>query len=323
MAASRGKFQTRACQTQFGRTRFGATTTSRQESAWLDARTREFETGLEALQAKDKQENPSNPVILRLKIGKIVSQAHQFLKQRLQTSPDQPLPFMIGIAGGTASGKSTVTEYWTRLFIRQVGKLIGWKNREQGPFAHALNLDNYFFDFAEQRRQKGDVSFFRDHDMIDTPDGLDMPLAARHVLKLKNGQAVRTPLYDFKDSSRKDAHQLKAPTPVILVEGLYALLPEPLAKLFNLKVFVQASEPVRSERWWARAASRNLSGEAARIMHDRAMAKHSEFVEPAADKADLVINGNAGIAHTQKFLTQLNTLLIKVLTAKAPSKASA
>ncbi|MBY0449108.1 MAG: hypothetical protein K2X01_00600 [Cyanobacteria bacterium] len=302
--------------------RFG-THSSRIETDWLDARTREFETGLEALQAKDTQENPCNPVILRLKIGKIVSQVHQFLKQRLQTPIDQPLPFMIGVAGGTASGKSTVTEHWTRLFIRQVGKLIGWKNREQGPFAQALNLDHYFFDYAKARREKGDTAFFRDHAIIDTPDGLDMPLATQHVFKLKNGQAVRTPQYEFTDSSRKDAHQLKVPTPVILVEGLYALRPEPLAKLFNLKVFVQATEPVRSERWWDRAASRNLSGEAARIMHDRAMAKHSEFVEPTASKADLVLNGNAGIANTQKFLAQLNTLLIKVLTAALPTKASA
>ena len=121
--------------------------------------------------------------------------------------PPMERPFLIGIAGGSGSGKTT--------FARRLVDACA----RSGIAGRIFSLDNYY-------QPLGHMTLARRRSYnFDHPDAIDFALAAEHLKALLAGRPVRQPVYDFKLHTRKEATSLRRPSPLIVVEGLYALYP--------------------------------------------------------------------------------------------------
>ena len=126
---------------------------------------------------------------------------------------------IIGIAGGTGSGKSTFTNRLKQYF---------------GDNVTVIYHDNYY-------KPHDDLPFSERQDMnYDHPDALETGLLVRHLEALKQGKSIRCPVYDFTQHTRSDRTILIQPSRVILVEGILILQDERLRELFDIKIFVEA-----------------------------------------------------------------------------------
>ncbi len=180
------------------------------------------------------------------------------------------MPFVLGIAGGSGSGKTTVVER-----VRQV----------VGPRVAILPMDNYYRDLGHlpfEERQKTNY---------DHPDAFDNDLLLAHLDALIAGQAVEMPLYSFTEHRRLPETQRVDPGPVIVVEGILALFDPELRARMDLKVFVDADPDVRFIRRLIRdIEERGRSVESVVKQYlDTVRPMHLTFVEPSKRYADLII----------------------------------
>ncbi|HET8772260.1 MAG TPA: uridine kinase [Thermoanaerobaculia bacterium] len=180
-------------------------------------------------------------------------------------------PVIIGIAGGTGSGKTSLA----RAIYDRVGKdRIEW-----------ISHDSYYRDF------EGLSADEKHHINFDHPDSLETELLARHLDVLCKGSAVEVPLYDFDTYARRVETQRVEPRKVIIVEGILVLGEPELRKRIDIKLFVDTPADVRFMRRLVRdIKSRGRSMESVieqYITTVRPM--HEEFVEPSKRYADLII----------------------------------
>jgi uridine kinase len=180
-------------------------------------------------------------------------------------------PVIIGIAGGTGSGKTTVA----RSIYDRVGKdRIDW-----------ISHDSYYRNFdaltAEERHR---INF-------DHPDSLETELLARHIDVLCKGSSVEVPVYDFTTHSRKvETHRVE-PRRVIIVEGILVLAEPELRKRIDIKLFVDTPADIRFVRRLTRdIQQRGRSFESVIQQYMTTVRPmHEEFVEPSKRYADLII----------------------------------
>jgi uridine kinase len=179
--------------------------------------------------------------------------------------------FLIGVAGGTGSGKTTLTN----------NILTGLKPRQVGVIQH----DWYYYDRSEvPPGERVNINY-------DHPDALETDLLIRHLKQLKRGRAVKPPRYNFVSHTRMEAGEPIKPTPVIIVEGILLFVDEKLRDLFDLKIFVQTESDLRVLRRLQRDLSeRGRSFESAvRQYHDTVRPMHELFVEPSKQVADIIV----------------------------------
>jgi uridine kinase len=180
-------------------------------------------------------------------------------------------PVIIGIAGGTGSGKTTVA----RSIYDTVGRdRIEW-----------ISHDSYYREFEglaiEQRHR---VNF-------DHPDSLESELLARHIDVLCKGSAVDIPIYDFTTHSRKAETQRVESRKVIIVEGILVLAEVELRKRIDIKLFVDTPADIRFVRRLlrdVRTRGRTLESVVEQYL-TTVRPMHDEFVEPSKRYADLII----------------------------------
>lgn len=287
--------------------RFGVTAPPDPQA--VERKVAAYREGWQHIIAWDRKTH-ATPVLETVRMPNLLASAWQFLARQAASGASTPVPFMIGVAGGTASGKTTIKNDWIKTFPRQANRLAGWRKREHGPITDEVELDSYYRDFSAQRQALGDARFFAETN-LDTPDTVSLNKATRNLTRIRNGQAVRAPHYKFSDSKRRKGAELKVPAPFFFAEGLFTLAPEPLRKLFDLKVFISADYETRSSRWWARAPERNLDNEAGKAMFERGMAEHDRHVEPTKAHADVVINSAAPLSDTRATLRKITALLVK------------
>jgi uridine kinase len=172
-------------------------------------------------------------------------------------------PFVVGIAGGTASGKSTLAE--------RAAARVG---------AALVTHDRYYFD--------ADASTNFDH-----PDSLDTAGLAAHLDALREGRPVDLPVYDFATHRRAPRTERVAPRPLVFVEGILVLSSAELRRRFDLTVFVYAAADVRLIRRVRRDIAergRDLESVLSQYLATvRPM--HETYVEPSAAHAALVLDG--------------------------------
>jgi uridine kinase len=180
-------------------------------------------------------------------------------------------PVIIGIAGGTGSGKTTVA----RSIYDRVGKdRIEW-----------ISHDSYYRNFdALTPEERHKINF-------DHPDSLETELLVRHIDVLCKGSSVEVPVYDFTTHSRKVETQRVEPRRVIIVEGILVLAEPELRKRIDIKLFVDTPADIRFLRRLTRdiqARGRSLESVVDQYLNTvRPM--HEEFVEPSKRYADLII----------------------------------
>ena len=180
--------------------------------------------------------------------------------------------YVIGIAGGSGSGKST---FAARL-------------REQFPDSVALiSCDNY-------NRAHDDISLEERRLLnYDAPESLEFDLMVTHLQALKRGEAVDCPVYDFTLHNRSDKVLHIDPKPVILVDGILILSDPALRETFDLRIYVETDADERI----LRRARRDMEVRGREI--DDIMAQylttvkpmHEQYVEPSKKHADLILNG--------------------------------
>jgi uridine kinase len=180
-------------------------------------------------------------------------------------------PVIIGIAGGTGSGKTTVA----RAIYDRVGRdRIEW-----------ISHDAYYRNFEGLNpEEKHKINF-------DHPDSLESELLARHIDVLSKGAAVEIPIYDFTTHSRKTETQRVEPRKVIIVEGILVLAEAELRKRIDIKLFVDTPPDIRFVRRLMRdIRSRGRSLESVVEQYVTTVRPmHEEFVEPSKRYADLII----------------------------------
>lgn len=178
---------------------------------------------------------------------------------------------IIGIAGGTGSGKSTFTN---RL-----------KDRFQDDIA-VLYHDNYY-------RRHDDIPFEERKKLnYDHPDALETELLLEHLKKLKNGEAVDCPVYDYSQHNRSDQTVHIEPRRIIVVEGILLLADPRTRDLLDIKIYVEADADERILRRVVRDVKergRDIDNIVEQYL-TTVKPMHYLYVEPTRAKADLVIN---------------------------------
>lgn len=178
---------------------------------------------------------------------------------------------IIGIAGGTGSGKTTV-----------VRKIV---NSLKPGEVVLLPQDSYYKDSshvpAELRQQ---INF-------DHPDAFDWPLLLQHIQMLKEGKSIEQPVYHYQTSSRLAETIHVEPRPVIIIEGILALCDPDLRNMMDLKIFVDADPDERLIRVIQRdVVERGRTAEAVMERYTRVLKPmHQQFIEPTKRYADLII----------------------------------
>jgi uridine kinase len=203
-------------------------------------------------------------------------------------------PFVIGIAGGSGSGKSTVT--------RQVLASIG------SDMASVVFQDDYYCDQTELSAQE------RCQTNYDHPQAFDWPLMMMHVQALRRGEPIEMPTYDFALHNRASKTITVQSAPVIVIEGLFALFDAELRKMMSLKIFVDTAADVRFIRRLQRDISeRGRSTESVINQYlETVRPMHKQFIEPTKRHADVILphgaNGPAVDIITTKVVTLIRDL---------------
>lgn len=179
---------------------------------------------------------------------------------------------IIGIAGGSASGKTTVAE---RLFesSKPLGSIV------------MIRFDDYYKDLSflpiDERRK---VNF-------DHPDSVDIELLIKHLKDLKTGKAIDQPTYDFTMHNRSKETKHLEPCDMIILEGIFTLTDERIRDLCDIKIFVEIDADIRFIRRLTRDVNqrgRNVD-DVIRQYLDTVRPMYLEFIEPSKRYADIII----------------------------------
>jgi len=178
---------------------------------------------------------------------------------------------VIGIAGGTGSGKTTVVDKIVESFT-------------EGEVA-VLSQDSYYYDNGhlslEERRKKN----------FDHPDSIEFSLLVDHIKKLKNGETIEEPTYSFIHCERLKETIPVEPRHVLIVEGILGLANEELRNLMDVKVYVDCASDVRLSRVIRRdIMERGRDVETVLDRYEKTVRpSHLQFIEPTKNFADIII----------------------------------
>src|SRR5512143_3904825 len=180
-------------------------------------------------------------------------------------------PLVIGIAGGSGSGKTTVAQE----ILQRVGP-------DRIAF---LQHDSYYKDLSGlPPTQRAEVNF-------DHPDSLESELLIAHIEDLRNGLAVQVPIYDFAHDRRTQETFIVQPRGVIIVEGILIFADAHLREMFDVKIFVDTDSDLRLIRRLRRdITERGRTAESVINQYiSTVRPMHLEFVEPSKRYADVII----------------------------------
>ncbi len=207
-------------------------------------------------------------------------------------------PASIGIAGETASGKSTIT-----LDIIDTIKSFATEFEIENAITR-VNTDDYYYDRSEMVKAAGSFSEFAKNYDLDIPQALELELMCAHIKQLLSGKSVYLPKYDMSGTAKRyDNHTLAHPSKIIISEGLFTLT-EKIKEAFDFKIYVDVRSEVQKERFFIRAAERDL-GESANGIYENASRKAEIYVRPCKQEADIVLSGEADRARYKAFLNKL------------------
>ena len=200
-------------------------------------------------------------------------------------------PIVVGVAGGSGSGKTTV--------VRRIVDSLG--NAQVTVVEH----DRYYRDRNDLRFEER-LALNYDH-----PDSLETDLLVRHVQALRSGQDVQAPVYDFARYVRQPATELLAARKAIIVEGILIYTDAALRQLLDIKVFVDTDDDTRFIRRLQRDI--NERGRTVQSVIDQYLSTvkpmHLEFVEPSKRYADIIVpQGGHNAVAIDMLLTLIRSL---------------
>ena len=199
---------------------------------------------------------------------------------------------IIGIAGGTGSGKTTV-----------VKRIVESLSKDE---VTVLPLDSYYKDSSHiPFEERQNINF-------DHPDAFDWDLLSEHISMLREGKAIEQPIYSYITSTRQKETIHIEPREVVIIEGILALSDKKLRKLMDLRIFVDADPDERLIRVIQRdVLERGRTAEDVMERYVRVLKPmHLEFIEPAKRVADLIIPQGG---HNEKAIRILKLYIEKIL----------
>jgi uridine kinase len=200
-------------------------------------------------------------------------------------------PFIIGVAGGSGSGKTTVTA--------KVLETIG-------PDMAAVIVQDYYY------RDQAHLTFEqRLATNYDHPHAFDWPLLIEHIEDLLAGRAIQMPVYDFTNHTRATETITVKPAPVIVIEGLFPLYDAALRDMMSLKIFVDTDPDVRFIRRLQRDIRERGRSADHVIEHYLATVRpmHNQFIEPTKRFADVILPHGANDPAVDIITTKVASLI--------------
>ena len=208
------------------------------------------------------------------------------------------LPASIGIAGETASGKSTITKDLIDT-IESFATEFGVKDA-----ITRVNTDDYYYDRSEMVKAAGSFSEFAKNYDLDIPEALELELMSKHIKELLSGKSTYLPKYDMSGTAiRHDNYTLAQPSKVIISEGLFTLT-DKVKDAFDFKIYVDIPENIKKERFFIRATERGL-GDSAEIIYANANSKAEVYIRPCKECADIILSGYADRIKYKNFLNKI------------------
>lgn len=236
-----------------------------------------------------------NSVLISYK-PEVIDRLAQFLSGDIHRSAS------IGIAGETASGKSTIT-----LDIIDTIELFA-KEFELGKIVTRVNTDDYYYDRSEEVKKAGGMAEFSKTYDFDVPEALELDLMNKHISELLAGNSVLLPKYDMSGTTiRIDNHTLAEPSKIIISEGLFTLT-EKVRNAFDFKIYVDIDNDIQKERFFIRANERGL-GEGAKNIYENASNKAEIYIRPCKKTADIVLSGEADRNGYKAFLSKILSIV--------------
>jgi uridine kinase len=181
-------------------------------------------------------------------------------------------PLILGVAGGSGSGKTTV--------VRRLIRALGGQHD-----VAVLHHDSYYRDASHlPPEERAAINY-------DHPDSLETELLVEHLERLLEGEAVEVPIYDFANHVRTGETERVEPRPVIILDGILILWDRRLRDLMDVKVFVDADADVRLGRRLRRDMEERARSpdSVLRQYMETVRPMHLEFVEPSKRYADVII----------------------------------
>ncbi|HUG43845.1 MAG TPA: uridine kinase [Acidobacteriota bacterium] len=200
-------------------------------------------------------------------------------------------PLVLGVAGGTGSGKSTV--------VRSIAESLGPSH------AVVIQHDLYYRDHS------GLTASDRNSLNFDHPDALETSLLAQHLRQLLAGQVIQAPQYDFSSHRRMESTIEIEPRPVIILEGILVLAQKELRELIDIRAFVDAPDDVRFIRRLKRDLTergRSLESVVKQYL-DSVRPMHVSFVEPSRRHAHIILPGGSNQVAIDLLLSRIRAFL--------------
>ncbi|MCC6799393.1 MAG: uridine kinase [Anaerolineae bacterium] len=204
----------------------------------------------------------------------------------------RPTPVTIGVAGGTGSGKTTVS----KAILDRVGT----------EHIAYLEHDSYYKDLDDIPHAPGERI------NMDHPDVLETPLLIEHLRRLKQWEAVAVPVYDYTTYRRTGDTRIVEPQPIILVEGILVFAEPELRKLFDVRIFVDTDPDIRFIRRLQRDVAERERTVRSVIEQYLGSVRpmHLEFVEPSKRYADVIIpEGGQNLVAIEMVAARIRSLL--------------
>ena len=200
-------------------------------------------------------------------------------------------PFIIGVAGGSGSGKTTVTQ-----------QVLA----EIGPNMVSVVIQDYYY--CDQRHLSMEERLKTNY---DHPRAFDWPLLIEQVEALRNGNAIEMPVYDFSCHTRATKTITVQPAPVIVIEGLFPLYNATLRDMMSLKIFVDTDSDVRFIRRLQRdIAERGRTTESVITQYlETVRPMHNLFIEPTKHHADVILPHGANDPAVDIITTKVASLI--------------
>lgn len=199
---------------------------------------------------------------------------------------------LIGIAGGTGSGKTSIANYLLKKFGSE--QLIVIEQDSYYKNNSALSID--------ERNQQN----------FDHPDAIDIELFNKQLVSLLGGKSVEIPIYDFSIHNRRNQRQFVKPCKIIVIEGILTLYFQSLRKLMNIKVFVDTPDNIRFKRRLSRdVKERGRTIKSVTNQYEKTVKPmYDQFVKPSRDLADIIItDGVQNKEAIDALMSNINVLL--------------
>lgn len=196
------------------------------------------------------------------------------------------VPYIIGVAGGSGSGKT--------YFARELQKILG------DDLSAIVYQDNYYID--QSHRFDGDGGSVN----FDHPESLDFDLLAKDLAKLKKGESIDVPIYDFATHTRKKETLKYQPKKIILVDGILILDSHVVRSQLDEAVFFDTPEELRYKRRLERdVQERGRSAEGVKKQFDKQVRPmHNQFVEPSKIFAQTIVKDFGDYHEAIEFFTK-------------------